>query len=276
MTQLGLFYAIRLKTVLNIEAKRFLMANEMLKSIGNAAVDDNTESSLWLFSIAYNNPFVISEQIRLIPKYIYDRVNYFVIDNSSDVAASSEIKKHCKENAVTYIKLPENPFNQVDPSRSNGLAMDWVYCNIIRKENIKYFGFIDHDIFPVAHHSIIDFLKKQGLYGLPKYSRVGTYLWAGFCFFDRDYVQNRIVGFMPVNGSDTGGCNIDTLYNKVDFSTLDLPVCTDTLYGENELNKDYAYESIGSWIHFMNASGWNHKLSKTVINKKAKEILSSF
>ena len=41
-------------------------------------------------------------------------------------------------------------------SYSNGAAMNYVYYHYIKKSRSRYFGFLDHDVFPIHDFSILD------------------------------------------------------------------------------------------------------------------------
>jgi hypothetical protein len=189
------------------------------------------KAPLCLVTIAFNSDFLIKEQIRLVKKHITDSHIHIVADNSSDNKKRKAIKALCEKENITYVNLPFNWFNRIDRrgSYSHGLAMAWVYCNIIKKVKPDVFGFIDHDIFPIKPYSLLQKIGNQDFYGrlidrtpehYPPPPQI-WYLWAGFCFFNYDKVKDLKLNFMPckVDGHylDTAGGNYYPLYSKYNF-----------------------------------------------------------
>lgn len=112
---------------------------------------------IFLFSIAFNNVDVIKYQIKLINKNLSGDFIYCIVDNSSDLQKSNEIRTLCTQFEIPYILLPRK-FNINNlkkyinvPSFSHGLALNWLYNNFILVNKISKFGFFDHDIFPIKN-----------------------------------------------------------------------------------------------------------------------------
>ena len=65
-------------------------------------------------------------------------------------------------------------------------------------------------------------LDSQDFYGVVREAGVRWFLWAGFCFYRFDRVQNRRLDFGQdwFNGLDTGGGNWRSLYCKADRGAL--------------------------------------------------------
>ena len=172
-------------------------------------------------TIAYNTPWTISLLVDCWQKYCVGTI-LLVVDNSSKGLASQEIRKICSNQDILYLRLPHN--REWHPSRSHGLALNWIWKNILsRLTNLTSIGFIDHDCYPIRAwnphsqpYKVAYGLKSPGwIRNQPTWS-----LWAGYMFFrscknqkvtdlDMDFTPN------PLDGLDTGGMNWRTLYRKL-------------------------------------------------------------
>src|SRR5688572_25646559 len=149
-----------------------------------------------IVSVAFNNEQVVGHQQRLLKKYFKDPFKHTIIDNSTSSERSMLIRQICKAENIGYIKLHSNLTSGSD---SHGMALNWAYRNFLKERDAVYFGFIDHDIYPVANTDVIGKLNKQPFYGLKQTRGDIWYLWAGFCFFIRDHVKDKKIDFMPSN-----------------------------------------------------------------------------
>jgi hypothetical protein len=239
-------------------------------------------SSLLLVTIAFNNIDIIKTQYKYIKMNLKDQFIYMIADNSSLSNASKDIEIYCNSQNIPYVKLPPNPYQ--NPSKSHGMALKWVYKNIINIYNPLYFGFLDHDILPYKETSIIP-LVRNGVFGLVQERDTKWYLWPGFCFFELKKLQGVKINFMPSSGLDTGGANYYSLYKNIDRDTLvkvpQVYIDTNTkkiVSNIDDQNTTTTIECIGDWIHLMRASNWNsQKNNKTSsveeIISQVKEIL---
>lgn len=228
----------------------------------------NNESTIDIITIAFNNPTLIETQIDLIRKNVTDTFFYTVVDNSNNTDQSISIHNICHEKGVGYIRLPKNPWPQAN--LSHGVALNWVYHNFIKPRNSKYFGFIDHDIFPIEQTSIMEkFHNEKLLYGLKQERNYADkkiwYLWAGFCFFKTEHLPNKNVNFNPIVfstpkyivGLDTGGGNWKSVYSKMNMNSV---------YEAKQIVTD-GVEKIDSWIHLGKASFKESSEIKKFIDK---------
>lgn len=226
---------------------------------------------LCLVTIAFNNDFLIEEQIRLVKKHITDS-NYIhiVADNSSDKHKREAIKAICTRANILYFSLPFNWFSKIHkrPSYSHGLAMTWIYHNLIKKINPIVFGFIDHDIFPIKSYSLLQKIENQDFYGRlidrtpDNHHRRLWYLWAGFCFLKFDTVKSLNINFMPCKADniylDTAGSMYISLYSKYNMELLrfSLPVEEKYFRDGNVYHADLLHFVDADWIHTINGSNW--------------------
>lgn len=226
-----------------------------------------------IVTVAFNNEQVVEEQIRLLNKYLRDNFHYTVADNSPDPDKRRKIKDICLKRGVSYFTLPPNPFTGNASSHSHGLALNWVYHNYITRRKAVFFGFIDHDIFPVRPTQIAPFLEPSPVFGLIQSRKEMWYLWPGFCFFRRDFLDGKNLDFLPGNGCDTGGGNWDSLYCLLDqHQVASLRHEYGNLRDGSDPQADL-YEIIGDWVHTFNASNWKKVAPKDSI---VKEFLAKY
>ena len=254
----------------------FMFLNTSSESNLKAILIDQ-HNDLDIITIAFNNAMAIQYQIQLIKKYVKDSHTHIVADNSTAYVVRKEIMTMCSQLGVMYISIPVNKYKS---NKSHGAAMHWVYKNVIRKRNRPYFGFIDHDIFPMQSCTILN-KYKNNIYGrvTPAYtkdhksvvpfSNEQPYwsLWAGLFFLKTDLLKSFNVyalNFFPRplnNGTylDTGGGLWDTIFKRipnpekiVEFSSVKF---RDSAGGNYKT--DY-YECLDEWIHIINLSN-NYK-----------------
>ncbi|GHV56059.1 hypothetical protein FACS1894182_01850 [Bacteroidia bacterium] len=217
-----------------------------------------------LITVAFNHVKTIEQQIYFVRKYIQGDYNYVVTDNSTDKAASKEIEALCMQNGVSYVRLPKNYLTKTrGGSYSHGTALNWIYRHIIQKRQPRYFGFIDHDLFPIRPVDPVETLVRQPLYGYLKEREVWWYLWAGFCFFRFDFVRHRKIDFLPAKPGtiylDTGGGNWYSIYSQLDKNLLSWASYRYELssgYPESDWSDRTVEYLDDTWIHTIGASNW--------------------
>lgn len=169
------------------------------------------------FTIAFNTPWVI-ELLCQSWRRFSPGMQLVVVDNSTRAEARRAHERICAEHGVPYLAMPQNP--EWNPSRSHGIAMNWIWRNSISGLATDMFGFIDHDCFPLAPLDLPGRLAGHSVYGFRRDSpsRRGIWnLWAGFCFFNTAAIGGAALDFKPCVelGLDTGGCNWTRLYSTL-------------------------------------------------------------
>lgn len=221
-------------------------------------------SEIDLVTIAYNNTHVLKHQIRKVKKNVIDKdLSYIIADNSDNLEKKLEIKDICDNENILYIEVPKPLDNsyKIGGSKSHSAALNWVYYRIIKERQPKFFGFLDHDIYPLKEVSIASYLADRPFFGKKDMRKDYSYLWPGFCFFEFDYVKDLKLDFSPVKVGDsyldTGGGLWYELYSKVNMDDFNLPKTIQ--YPLINLGYDYPenVEFIDeSWFHSVNASRW--------------------
>lgn len=234
---------------------------------------DLSANRLLLLSIAYNSLETIKVQLEYLDKNLRDEYQYIVCDNSSDTQESKKIENFCKQSEVGYIRLLGNPYNGVDASKSHGLAINWMYRHVVKPSSARYFGTIDHDIFPIKKTSIINKLRNSKVFGHTQVRGDSWYLWPGFSFFNRMLVGKKKFNFMPVEGLDTGGGNWESIFRLINKSQVSKPVHKYIKYKDGDTIQSTSMEKIGDWLHLINSSGWRDGKKKVRIAQLIQKVL---
>lgn len=206
-----------------------------------------------LISIAYCDPQVIAWQVPLVRHYVPNAL-HVVADNTPDDQPAAAIKDHVERGGAHYLRLPKNPWDT--GSRSHGVAMNWVWRNLLRPGAPHAFGFLDHDIFPLESNDPFSVLDEQTFHGLVRRAGPRWFLWAGFCFFRFEAVRNLPLDFGQdwFIGLDTGGGNWRLLYQNADPTRLGLIWPTYSSFGQE--SNGAILQWCGSWLH---EGGWMWK-----------------
>jgi hypothetical protein len=170
--------------------------------------------------IAFEQPWALDWLLRMGNTNLTD-TKILVFDNSRNDSKRIEIEQVCVKNRIPYLALPANPTKHVN--RSHGMAMTWVYYNVVRAINPQMFGFIDHDLIPVHKVSMAEKIKDQPIYGLLNVGKFDFwFLWAGYCFFDYEITEGKSINFLYdfSRDLDTGGRNWNSLYRHLDRHRL--------------------------------------------------------
>jgi hypothetical protein len=203
-----------------------------------------------LVSIAYDDVEVIDWQARLVRAFVPNAL-YMIADNSRDPAIARQIALLARRNDVPYIQLPLISWNRALTSRSHGLALNWVWRNIIRRGEPEAFGFLDHDIFPTLIDDPFRELDSQAFFGHVRRAGDRWFLWAGFCMFRFDAVKDLQLDFGQdwFKGLDTGGGNWSVLYHAIDSSKLRQPTDEWFHFECGRLEPEARLQLIGPWLH---------------------------
>jgi hypothetical protein len=207
-----------------------------------------------LVTIAFEDPAGLEMHIALVRRYV--KADYhIVVDNSRDEESIRRNAAVVAAQGGLYLQLPPNPWTKRNDSRSHGIALNWVWRNIIRPAAPHAFGFIDDDMFPVAPCDPFAPLARYSFYGDHRHAGPRWFLWAGYCFFRFDAVKDKPLDFGLdwFVGLDTGGANWDVLYRHIDPKALPLrPIEQIKALPDQPKDKVY-FELRGEWIHEV---GW--------------------
>ena len=207
-------------------------------------------------TIAFNDVEILERQLRAMRALVAGAL-HLVADNSSDAARSREIEALCARLDAPYVRLPRNPWGANSPSRSHGLALDWVWRRLIRPGKPEAFGFLDHDLVPTKPCDPFEPLARQPVCGDKRWAAGRWYLWAGYCFFRTDFMRRARVSFGQdwFAGLDTGGGNWDGVYSRLDPALIEeRPIEEVPILPGTPISECYM-ERRGSWLHEVGFGG---------------------
>jgi hypothetical protein len=243
----------------------YWLSNRILKTnpsslythkFSNESLPENNDE-LSIITVAFNNLNVLQYQYKLLKNIKDKKYTYLIADNSNDREKSKAIADFCKQNNISYIRLPKSrALDSVSGSYSHGAALNWLYYHYILPRKPRYFGFIDHDIYLIKPVEIINKIGNQQFYACRGLQENNTYwLWPGLMFFETSYLQNLPVNFLPcrVDGlyMDTGGSMWCILYSKLDSGNLTF------IESESYKLRELGYDN-DSIVSFMDDRCWFH------------------
>lgn len=170
--------------------------------------------------IAFQQPWALDWQLGMAARNL-PGVPVLVFDNSRDQAARTQIEEVCRRHGAPYLPLP--PYRTRHVNRSHGMAMSWVFHNVVRVLQPRGFGYLDHDLIPVKPVDVTAKLAGQEAFGLRNGGNFEHWsLWAGYCFYRSEAVQGKPLNFLYdfSRGLDTGGRNWNALYSRLDPARL--------------------------------------------------------
>ena len=170
--------------------------------------------------IAFEQPWALDWQLRMAERNL-PGTRLLVFDNSRDEEKRRQIRDVCARHEIPYLGLP--PYRTRHVNRSHGMAMSWIYHNVVAALEPEIFGYLDHDLIPVEPMDVGERLGGQPVFGLANVGRPGNWsLWAGYCFYRYAFTRGKPLNFL-YNFSrklDTGGRNWKILYRALDPSAL--------------------------------------------------------
>jgi len=181
-----------------------------------------------IVTIAFNNPLALELQAKQLRKHFKGiSYSYYVADNSTDVIESKRIEQICKVQNIGYFKLPQN--KKLVGSYSHGAALNWVYYRFLKPRKARYFGFLDHDIFPTKDLDFKEKIAFNHFYGRLRIDSPGFYyLWPGISFWEASLLENLNVNFMPCMSNktylDTGGSLWHIFFEKIPREKIKMPL----------------------------------------------------
>jgi hypothetical protein len=208
-----------------------------------------------VFTVAFNVSRTIDWLTDRFPKYAAAGSTLIVCDNSPDAAIRQEIEALCRTRRVAYLPLPRPPLEKLllgNPPLSHGVALTWIFHNLVRPLQPGAFAFIDHDLIPLSLFDLAERLGGRPVYGHKSDRQsFGTWsLWAGYSVFDF-----AATGSLPLDFTtdaslqlDTGGQNWTRLYRFIPPETLRF---ADQRSEQVRLDggEAVAIETIDGWLH---------------------------
>jgi len=242
-----------LKFYIRKKTPRFHSFMESIKTLKNSNV---------AVVVAFEQPWALNWLLKMAKKNL-KKTSILVFDNSRKLALRQKIELVCKKNEVFYYSLPEYRTRHVN--RSHGMALSWIYTNVIKTLQPKIFGFIDHDLIPLNPIDFSKAINSQPFYGRVTGNKPGFWsLWAGYCLFDFNYLADKKINFLYdfTKGLDTGGRNWDSLYSHFQKNQLAFaPSTIKTIYLPKFKNGTDVSFIDNKWIHIGRIS-YNNNFDK--------------
>lgn len=169
--------------------------------------------------VAFEQPWALDWLLRMATRNLTD-TTVLVFDNSRRATARADIEQVCRKHQTPYLALPSNRTRHVN--RSHGMAMSWIFYNVVRVIQPRLFAFIDHDLIPVQKISFSERLANQPFFGYLRVYPLAWQLWAGYSLFDFSTVAGLPLNFLYDFSLklDTGGRNWHCLYKSYQWNTM--------------------------------------------------------
>jgi len=210
-----------------------------------------------LVTVAFNDAEILRRHLDGVRRFVAG-VEHVVADNSNDEAAAGEIRSLCDRLGVPCLRLPANPWGANSASRSHGLALDWIWRRLVRPGKPVAFGFLDHDLIPIAPSDPFEPLARQTVAGDKRWAGDRWFLWAGYCFFRTDALAGIDVDFSQdwFIGLDTGGGNWRSIYSKIDPAAIEERPLIEVAILPGVAIRDCCIETRGeAWVHEVGVGG---------------------
>lgn len=218
-------------------------------------------SKLDLFIVGFGRPDLLRHQKRLLDRFLKDDFGVCVVDNTPG-DMQLRMQQVCADMDMGYMRAPET-----DGEHPTALNHAAAVADEIESE---FWGTLDHDIFLTKRYTVIPKIKKSGFYGVGQTykPRVGDsvkkYLWPGWSFWSREWLNGRIPDFNGIrdkNKWDDGDCG-SMLHGL--FSIDDCCRMTKGTHGYGTIRPEdeHGLQSFGfewfddCWLHLTNASHW--------------------
>ncbi len=242
----------RLKT-LRYDANNALHIRKLARGGDVAAVTRSLTGRRVLITVAFEDPQAIDWQIRLVRRYVACDL-HLIADNSGDDVAASAIRSASDSAGALYLRLPASAARS---SRSHGLALNWLWTNVVRPGRPAAFGFLDDDFFPTGPDDPFAVLGSQEFFGVIRTAGERWFLWAGFCLFHYAAVADRMLDFRQdwFIGLDTGGANWELLYRHADITRLRRADMVTGRYRADVPESESYFQWYNHWLHEVGSTG---------------------
>lgn len=218
------------------------------------------DNKLAIIIVVWNRSDLITTQVELLRRFCKDDdYEIIVVDNSTDMTKSAEVRNHANAINCTYIKTN----TALHTSQSHAYAANYAYQSF--KQSYEYMLFLDHDNFPIKDFSVKSILNGRVIGGVGQTKPTKTYLWPGCVLINNKLIDQSIVDFSTNSqlGLDTGGnlykvLERHGLHNCVFFDQFEIK---NALYdkiewGAYNIQCTQPGDSPCSFMHFLNASNW--------------------
>jgi hypothetical protein len=206
-----------------------------------------------LITVAFEDPQAIEWQIRLVRRYIRCDL-HLIADNTPDDGVAAAVQQAAEAAGAPYLRLPAS---RARSSRSHGLALNWLWHNVVRPGAPEAFGFLDGDLFPTVADDPFAQLATQDFYGVVRPAGERWFLWSGYCLFRFAAVKDQPLDFRQdwFLGLDTGGGNWEVLYRHVDRARMQQAPLRDAPYRNDVPRSESYFQWSKGWLHEVGSTG---------------------
>lgn len=211
------------------------------------------------FTVAFNMPQAVTLLADAMARFL-PGTPLVVCDNSTDPAARAAHAALAAARGLLYCPLPPSPYRGGrNGSRSHGVALNWIFANLIRPAAPRVFALLDHDLIPLARIDLAALVKDQPCYGMARHAldNDAWYLWPGYSVFRFDAVGRLPLDFgtdTPLT-LDTGGQNWTVLYRNLDRSALPFARTREVFIPDMDGGHPQSHLLADGWLH---AGGAGH------------------
>lgn len=229
-----------------------------------------------IFTSVVNRPEFVEIQKKTFDKFLKEKYQFHVVDDSLDESISAEFKRVCEENEINYYRKPQGN-RSLNESRWNGArhaceTIQWTYDTLIKA---KYCNdlvlFLDSDMFLLDHFSMVDHMDDQIISGLKQVRGEIEYMWNGIMFFNMlkimaiDPDLNFSDGIVEGEMTDIGG-HLYYYFKKNNISFKDTGVEYPTHFNDLDLQKDTDGFNMelhldGNFLHYRAGTNWHTQSS---------------
>lgn len=207
--------------------------------------------------ICYNiDTRILILQLDAIKKYCTDEdYRIEIVDNSSIEEQAEAIKHYAKVYGLDYQRTKSSAQND---SWSHSFAANFSYERL--KNDYDLFFYIDHDCIPLKKFSVKEILGDKIMAGVRSGPKL-NYFWPGCLMWNNVEIDKSLVSFSPNNAMrlDTGGqlYRVIEKYGEDRCLFFDEVGCQNPYFLDTPLYTFYMMICNETFMHFINASGWN-------------------
>lgn len=228
--------------------------------------------NLDIYSFVYNRPDFLEKQLQCFNKKLVDKFTFNVVCDYRELKYLSLFEEICLKNKLNFFK---HKSSTNVPSMSHGNCLNYVYNNLIDKQNDNITLFLDHDMFLVEKTSLLKEVESYDIVGLQQERQNIKYVWPGLMFF-----KNKVLSRHPINMSpctvdnialDTGG-GLYSILNQLKFKSTNVEYINE--YTGLDEGFGFEFHMNRFFLHYRNASRWDNNF---IIdnNSKKNEILET-
>lgn len=218
---------------------------------------------LVVITVAFNNPESIQEQLKSIRQNLLDDFLYVIADNSNNSQMRRRFQTIARKERSIYLGVPVIFGPRINVSFRYSQAVNWVFEQFVKRNQIEKFGFLDGDVFLCRKFSLIAKLKKLPFYGQVYSKGRAWFLLPCFCFFNLSAISLYRFDFLPAPGFDSGGRNWKSIFSKFNRDLIKKEMPRTNRVKKNFINNKYISsrlywrsQEFGGWVHLRSQSGW--------------------